>query len=349
MEHYSLRNPDESISKKQNNNFSPKHPFRLVTAGTSESGKTEMVVYLLLGSKYSKIYPIMLGEKDKVPKNGNYGERYIPCDDLLVVALHKDEYLWKTVQYFYEFIAKDKQAPWYEDVRFKIITPDKLPDISKFKNTGRKRLLVFDDLAGEPLSTQLKIIPFFRSGRHNNISSIFIVVALHKDEYLWKTVQYFYEFIAKDKQAPWYEDVRFKIITPDKLPDISKFKNTGRKRLLVFDDLAGEPLSTQLKIIPFFRSGRHNNISSIFIGQRYFEIHQNIRGNETHISVHRGFGTLDSVKRVLKDMYDDYESLAKKVYEVIKKHYVIIDIRRPADDPLSIRYRWDKPLLKTVT
>ncbi|RHZ72025.1 hypothetical protein Glove_248g56 [Diversispora epigaea] len=246
MEHYSLRNPDESISKKQNNNFSPKHPFRLVTAGTSESGKTEMVVYLLLGSKYSKIYPIMLGEKDKVPKNGNYGERYIPCDDLLVVALHKDEYLWKTVQYFYEFIAKDKQAPWYEDVRFKIITPDKLPDISKFKNTGRKRLLVFDDLAGEPLSTQLKIIPFFRSGRHNNISSI-------------------------------------------------------------------------------------------FIGQRYFEIHQNIRGNETHISVHRGFGTLDSVKRVLKDMYDDYESLAKKVYEVIKKHYVIIDIQ----DRLMILYQYD--------
>ncbi|RHZ52555.1 hypothetical protein Glove_460g21 [Diversispora epigaea] len=131
---------------------------------------------------------------------------------------------------------------------------------------------------------------------------------------------------TKDKEAPWYEDICFKIITPDKLPDISKFKNTGRKRLLVFDDLAGEPLSTQLKIIPFFRSGRHNNISSIFIGQRYFEINQNIRGNVTHISAHRGFGTLDSIKRVLKDMYNDYKSLAKKVYEVIKKHYVIIDI-----------------------
>ncbi|RHZ45854.1 hypothetical protein Glove_645g44 [Diversispora epigaea] len=195
MEYYSLRNPDESISKKQNNNFSPKQPFRLVIAGTSESGKTEMVVYLLLGSKYSKIYPIML-----VPKDGNYGERYIPCDDLLVVALHEDEYLWKTLRI--------------------------------------KRLL-------------------------------------------------------------------------------------GMKM-----------------------SGRHNNISSIFIGQRYFEINQNIRGNETHISVHHWFGTLDSLKRVLKDMYDDYESLAKKVYEVIKKHYVIIDIRRPADDPLSIRYRWDKLLLK---
>ena len=43
-------------------------------------------------------------------------------------------------------------------------------------------------------------------------------------------------------------------------------------------------------------------------------------------------------------MYDDYEPLAKKIYEVIKKHFVVIDIRRPSDDPLSIRFRWDKPL-----
>jgi hypothetical protein len=60
--------------------------------------------------------------------------------------------------------------------------------------------------------------------------------------------------------------------------------------------------------------------------------------------LHREYETLDSIKRILKDMYDDYEPLAKKVYEVIKKHIVVIDIRRPSDDPLSIRFRWDKPL-----
>ena len=153
----------------------------------------------------------------------------------------------------------------------------------------------------------------------------------------------FYEFIARDKQAPWYEDVRFKIITPDKLPDISKFKNTGRKTVIVFDDLAGEPLSTQLKIIPFFRNGRHEGISSIYIAQCYFETHPNIRVNLTYISLHHGC-TLETIKRILKDFYDDYETLAKKVYEAIKKHFVVIDIRRSPDDPLSIRFRWDKPL-----
>ncbi|RHZ44397.1 hypothetical protein Glove_734g11 [Diversispora epigaea] len=71
----------------------------------------------------------------------------------------------------------------------------------------------------------------------------------------------------------------------------------------LFDDLAGEPLETQLKIVPFF-----------------------------------------SIKRILKDIHDDYEPLAKKIYEVIKKRFMVIDIRRPSDDPLSIRFRWDKPL-----
>ncbi|CAG8650421.1 20550_t:CDS:2 [Cetraspora pellucida] len=88
----------------------------------------------------------------------------------------------------------------------------------------------------------------------------------------------------------------------EELPDILSFKRTGRSTAIVFDDLASELLATQLKIVPFFR-------------------------------------TLDSIKRILKDMYDDYEPLAKKVYEVIKKHFMIIDIRKPFDNPLSIRFR----------
>ncbi|RHZ62169.1 hypothetical protein Glove_343g18 [Diversispora epigaea] len=226
MEHYSFRNPDKSISSK--NSYAPKQPFRILASGTSKSEKTEMFGYQFFGSKYIKVYPYIIGNKDKnkAPKNENYGKR--------------------------------------------------------------------------------------------------------------------------DKNCPWYENVRFKLIGPEKIPDISKFKNTGWKTIIVFDDLAGEPLSIQQKIIPFFRSGRHERISSIYIAQRYFETHPNIHTNLTYISLHRGC-TLETIKRILKDMYDDYESLAKKVYEVIKKHYVIINIRRPADDPLSIRYRWDKPLLKIVT
>jgi hypothetical protein len=138
MEYYSLCKPDNSTSFK-GNIYAPKHPFRLLVAGTSESGKTR-IIHLLLGSKYPKIYLWMSGEKygNKIPKGGskNFGERYISCDDLIVVVQHQDEELWEAVQYFYEFIAMDKQAPWYENVRFKLIAPEELPDISSFKRTG---------------------------------------------------------------------------------------------------------------------------------------------------------------------------------------------------------------------
>ncbi|CAG8772063.1 30888_t:CDS:2 [Gigaspora margarita] len=103
-------------AEKDMNPFAPKHPFRLLIAGTSESGKTSMVVHLLLGSKYPKIYPWMSGEKrgHKIPKGGSkaFGERYIPCNNLIVVVQHQDEGLWEAIQCFYEFIAMDKQASW---------------------------------------------------------------------------------------------------------------------------------------------------------------------------------------------------------------------------------------------
>ncbi|CAG8576229.1 3794_t:CDS:2, partial [Scutellospora calospora] len=143
MEYYELYKLDETIPLKKQNLFAPKHLFRLLVASTSESGKTSMVVHLLLGSKYLKIYLWMSGKKcsHKVPKgkSKNFGERYIPYDNLIVVVQHQDEELWEAVQYFYEFIVIDKQAPY----QFTVI--------------------VFDNLASEPLATQLKVVPFFRS------------------------------------------------------------------------------------------------------------------------------------------------------------------------------------------
>ncbi|KAF0429259.1 hypothetical protein F8M41_005726 [Gigaspora margarita] len=90
------------------------------------------------------------------------------------------------------------------------------------------------------------------------------------NEELWKAVQCFYEFIVMDKQAP------------------------------CLDDLAGEPLGTQLKIVPSFRSSRHYGISSIYIAQRFYETHPNIRANLKYISLHRVCGTLDSKSVFLK-------------------------------------------------
>ncbi|CAG8841576.1 41953_t:CDS:1, partial [Gigaspora margarita] len=147
----------EIIPSKKQNLFAPRHPFRLLVVGTSESRKTSMIVHLLLESKYPKIYPWISGKKHgyKMPKgiSKNFGKRYILYDDLIVAAQHQDEELWEVVQCFYEFIAMDKQALWYENVRFKLIASEELPNISSFKRTGRFTVIVFDDLVGEPLAT----------------------------------------------------------------------------------------------------------------------------------------------------------------------------------------------------
>jgi len=184
MEYYELCKLDETVFSKKQNPFAPKLLFRLGVVGISESGKTKMVVHQFLESKFPKVYPWMSGKKHghKIPKSRskNFGERYIPCDDLIVVAQHQNEKLWETVQCFYEFIAKDKQASWYENVRFKLIAPEELPDIVFFKRTGQSTVIVFDDLAGKLLATQLKIIPFFRSGRHEEISTIYIAQRFYK-------------------------------------------------------------------------------------------------------------------------------------------------------------------------
>ncbi|CAG8650409.1 20549_t:CDS:2 [Cetraspora pellucida] len=71
MEYYELCKLDETISLKKQNPFASKPPFRLGVAGTSESGKTKIVVR----------------------RSKNFGERYILCDDLIVVVQHQDEEL----------------------------------------------------------------------------------------------------------------------------------------------------------------------------------------------------------------------------------------------------------------
>jgi len=45
MKYYELCRLDETIPLKKQNPLAPKHPFRLEVAGTSESGKTKMVVH----------------------------------------------------------------------------------------------------------------------------------------------------------------------------------------------------------------------------------------------------------------------------------------------------------------
>jgi len=100
------------------NKYSPDAPFRLLVCGGSHSGKTNMVINLMLGNKLQCMF------------NGKKGKRYIRNDDLVLIGKHF-ELKWQLVQNSYQIFA-NAPKPYQEDVTFKRLSLDKIPDITKF-------------------------------------------------------------------------------------------------------------------------------------------------------------------------------------------------------------------------
>src|SRR6266540_1770148 len=114
----------------------------------SGSGKTNILANLFLGDKAEYIY-----------KGKKGGSRYIACDDLIVCDYHPDELKWAFVKYIYDIISKDSKTPYYENITFSYILPEKIPSIRAFL-PERSTAIIFEDLCVAPKSIQNRIIPF---------------------------------------------------------------------------------------------------------------------------------------------------------------------------------------------
>ncbi|RHZ54587.1 hypothetical protein Glove_426g43 [Diversispora epigaea] len=159
----------------------------------------------------------------------------------------------------------------------------------------------------------------------------------------WKLVQDSYQIFANAPKQ-YREDVTFKRIPSDKIPDITKF-SPERSTVAVFEDLCAEPKKVQERIIPYFISGRHQNISPIYVSQKYTQTPKIIRENISHLCLFRGAGSRDDIHRIVRQYTDD----PKKASKIIDKHlqdrdFVVFDFTKAVNDPLSIRLGWDSPL-----
>ncbi|GBC27829.2 hypothetical protein GLOIN_2v1874888 [Rhizophagus irregularis DAOM 181602=DAOM 197198] len=78
MDLYVYNLDEYTTDSRQGNEFAPSWPFRLAVAGSSDSGKTTMIINLLMGDKKAK----------------EDGERYILCDAVILVGRYLDEPKW---------------------------------------------------------------------------------------------------------------------------------------------------------------------------------------------------------------------------------------------------------------
>ena len=78
---YFIYNIDKYEPLEQANEFSLTWLFRMVVVGSSDSGKTTMLMNLLIGNKKAK----------------ENGEHYIPCNDVILIAKHFDKPKWNIV------------------------------------------------------------------------------------------------------------------------------------------------------------------------------------------------------------------------------------------------------------
>jgi hypothetical protein len=136
---YFVYNIDEYEPLEQTNEFSPTWTFRMGVVGSSDSGKTTMLLNLLIGIKKAK----------------ENGERYIPCNDVILIAKHLDEPKWNIIREIY-----DKLAEQGEDVSFQAYSYADIPDVTSF-DSSRSSVVIFEDPLSEPKKIQEQIIPYF--------------------------------------------------------------------------------------------------------------------------------------------------------------------------------------------
>jgi hypothetical protein len=147
MDLYVYNLDEYTTDSRQGNEFAPSWPFRLAVAGSSDSGKTTMIINLLMGDKKAK-------------EDGN---RYVLCDAVLLVGRYLDEPKWAVVHDFF----KEEKIP------FTAVTHSEIPEIDSFDPT-QATVVIFEDLMDAPKKIQDLITGYFTHGRHKNISCIYV-------------------------------------------------------------------------------------------------------------------------------------------------------------------------------
>ncbi|GBB92567.1 hypothetical protein RclHR1_20240005 [Rhizophagus clarus] len=131
MDLYVYNLDEYNSDTRQENEYAPVWPFRLAVAGSSDSGKTTMLINLLMGDAKAK----------------EDGTRYILCDEIVLIGRYLDKPKWQIVK---DFFDDD------EDITFRAIPYHQMPDVEDFY-PKIATVVIFEDLLDVPKNIQEKI------------------------------------------------------------------------------------------------------------------------------------------------------------------------------------------------
>ena len=153
-----------------------------------------------------------------------------------------------------------------------------------------------------------------------------------------------YGIISKDPKAPYYENIRFSYISPEKIPSVRAF-SPERSIVIVFEDICLAPEYIQNQIGQFFGNGRHQNISSIYVTQKYHKAPIFIRENASHLVVFNSGSSHEDIFKIIRRYTDDVKNASLVINSYLRRgEFIVFDLTRPEDDPLAIHLRFDTPL-----
>jgi hypothetical protein len=115
--------------------------------------------------------------------------------------------------------------------------------------------------------------------------------------------------------------------------------------VIVFEDICLAPKYIQNQIGQFFENGRHQNISSIYVTQKYHKAPIFIHENASHLVVFNSGSSHENISKIIKRYTDDVKNASMVINSYLRKgEFVVFDLTKPEDDPLAIRLRFDPPL-----